>query len=141
MRDVGFLKADRRTLVEMAAATAGATFLCLSIVPIDDLGAISTAVPHENLPLVVLLSLLVSYTVVFAAGFAGEDRRHATSGPLQHPLTETVIAYLAALIVAGLFLWTFGRIGAQSTPGEIYAKTVLLAFPASMASAAGRLAV
>ncbi len=141
LRRTGFLDAGDRTRVELAAAVAGATFVCLSIVPVDDLSAIATEVPHENLPLVILLSLVVTYSVVFAAGFAGESRRHASTGPLQHPMTETIIAYVAAVVVSGVILWIFGRVGAESTPGEIYAKTILLAFPASMASAAGRLVV
>ena len=56
-------------------------------------------------------------------------------------MTETLIAYIAAVLVSGATLWLFGRIGTESTPGEIYIKTILLAFPASMAAAAGRLAV
>ena len=62
----------RRTLFELSASAAGALFLCLTVVPVDDLAAITTEVPYRNLPLVILLSLLVTYSVVFAAGFAGE---------------------------------------------------------------------
>ena len=131
----------RRTLIELAASIAGAFFLCLTIVPVDDLSAIATEVPFRNLPLVILLSLLVTYSVVFAAGFAGEARRHAASGLLQTPFAETVVAYVAALLVCLAVLWLFGRIDGESSPLEIYTKTVLLAFPASMAAAAGRLAV
>src|SRR5215211_5179794 len=54
----------RRTLFELAASAAGALFLCLAIVPVDDLAAITTEVPFRNLPLVILLSLLVTYSVV-----------------------------------------------------------------------------
>jgi uncharacterized membrane protein len=93
------------------------------------------------LPLVILLSLLVTYSVVFAAGFAGEAERHRTPGPLQTPFAETVTAYVAAVLVCLIVLWLFGRIDGDSTTVEIYTKTVLLAFPASMAAAAGRLAV
>src|SRR5215213_7096938 len=71
---------ERRTLFEIAASAAGALFLCLAIVPVDDLAAISTEVPFRNLPLVILLSLFVTYSVVFAAGFAGETQRHRTPG-------------------------------------------------------------
>jgi len=52
-----------------------------------------------------------------------------------------VTAYIAALLVSLAVLWLFGRIDGQSAPFEIYTKSVLLAFPASMAAAAGRLAV
>lgn len=131
----------RRTVFELAASVAGALFLCLAIVPVDDLSAITTEVPVRNLPLVIFLSLLVTYSVVFAAGFAGEADRHAAPGPLQSPFAETITAYMAALLVSGAVLWLFGRIDVESAPFEIYAKTVLLAFPASMAAAAGRLAV
>jgi putative integral membrane protein (TIGR02587 family) len=131
----------RRTLFEFAASVAGALFMCLTIVPLDDLSAITTEVPFRNLPLVILLSLLVTYSVVFAAGFAGEADRHRTPGPLQTPFAETVVAYVAALIVCLTVLWLFGRIDQESTAVQVYTKTVLLAFPASMAAAAGRLAV
>ena len=132
---------QRRTHLEFAASIAGSLFLCLAIVPLDDLAPITTEVPFRNLPLVTLLSLLVTYSVVFAAGFAGEADRHRTSGLLQTPFAETVTAYVAALFVSLAVLWLFGRVDQQSAAMEIYAKTVLLAFPASMAAAAGRLAV
>ncbi len=131
----------RRTFLELAASAAGALFMCLAIVPVDDLSAITTEVPFRNLPLVILLSLLVTYSVVFAAGFAGETQRHRTPGLLQTPFAETVTAYIVALLVCLTALWLFGRIGDESPVVEVYTKTVLLAFPASMAAAAGRLAV
>jgi uncharacterized membrane protein len=90
---------------------------------------------------VILLSLLVTYTVVFAAGFVGETQRHRTPGPLQTPFAETVTAYLVALLVCLIVLSLFGRIDEGSAWVEVYTKTVLLAFPASMTAAAGRLAV
>ena len=46
-----------------------------------------------------------------------------------------------ALLVCLAVLWLFGRIDGDSTAIVIYTKTVLLAFPASMAAAAGRIAV
>jgi putative integral membrane protein (TIGR02587 family) len=131
----------RRTLFDLAASAVGALFLCLAIVPVDDLTAITTEVPFRNLPLVILLSLLVTYSAGFVAGFAGETQRHRTPGPLQTPFAETVIAYLVALLVCLTVLWLFGRIDKESALIEVYSNTVLLAFPASMAAAAGRLAV
>ncbi|HEX2280832.1 MAG TPA: DUF2391 family protein [Thermomicrobiales bacterium] len=131
----------QRTILELAASAAGALFMCLAIVPLDDLTTIATEVPFRNLPLVILLSLLVTYSVVFAAGFAGETHRHRTAGPLQIPFAETVSAYLVALLVCIAVLWLFGRIDEDSTAIVIYTKAVLLAFPASMAAAAGRIAV
>jgi uncharacterized membrane protein len=93
------------------------------------------------LPWIVLLSLVVSYVIVYAAGFAGESRRQRWRGALDHPITETILAYIVAVCVAWGCLMIFGRVALDSPFAEIYAKTVLLAFPASMAAAAGRLAV
>lgn len=131
----------RRTILDLFATVAGALFLCVAVVPLDDLGPIATEVPARNLPLVIVLSLLVTYSVVFAAGFSGEAKRHASPGPLQSPFGETLIAYVAAAAVALAALWFFGRIDSGTSLFEIYTKTVLLAFPASTAAAAGRLAV
>lgn len=128
-------------LLELVAASAGALFISFTIVPVDDLNAIATEIPARNLPLVILLSLLVSYSVVYAAGFEGERARHVARNPLQQPLVETVLAYLVALCISLITLWLFDRISRDSAFLEVYTKTVLLAFPASMAAAAGRLAV
>lgn len=140
-RTHGQLSETQRKLFELAASVAGALFLCLAIVPVGDLNDIATATPLTHLPLVILLSLLVSYSVVFAAGFSGERKRHTRTGPGLNAFSETVIAYCIALIVAFGVLWIFGRINANMMWLEIYTKTVLLAFPASMAASAGRLAV
>src|SRR5215207_6152663 len=123
---LGWHDGRRRTLFELAAAAASALFLCLAIVPVDDLAAITTEVPFRNLPLVILLSLLVTYSVVFAAGFAGETRRHRTPGLLQTPFAETITAYLVALFVCLILLWLFGRIDKATSGAEMYNKTVLL---------------
>ena len=141
MRIHGRLADVQRKLFELAAAFAGALFLCLAIVPVGDLNDIATATPLTHLPLVILLSLLVSYSVVFAAGFSGERKRHARTAPGLNAFSETVVAYCVALVVAFSVLWIFGRIGANMAWLEMYTKTVLLAFPASMAASAGRLAV
>jgi putative integral membrane protein (TIGR02587 family) len=141
LRQTGLLRSIHKIWIEIAAAIAGAGFLCLSIVPLDDLSAIAANVPLGNLPWIVMLSLVVSYVIVYAAGFAGESKRQRRRGAFNHPITETILAYIVAFIVAWGCLMIFGRIAIDSPVTEVYAKTVLLTFPASMAAAAGRLAV
>ena len=130
-----------RRLLEAGAALAGALFVSIAIVPTDDLSAITTEVPVRNLPLVILLSLLVTYTVVFAAGFSGERHRHVAARSPRHPISDTIVDYLLAFAVALFVLWLFGRVDGTVAPIVIYAKAVLLAFPAAMCAAAGRLSV
>ena len=48
-----------------------------------------TEVPLRNLPWVIVLSILFSYMVVFAAGFDGERKRHASTGACNIPLPRT----------------------------------------------------
>jgi putative integral membrane protein (TIGR02587 family) len=126
---------------ELGAAAAGALFVCMAIVPGDELNDIATEVPVWNLPLVVVLSLLVSYIVVFAAGFSGEPQRRRSTGPMQHPVLETGGAYGMALIVALASLWLFGHVERETDALLILEKTVLLGFPAAIGAAAGRIAI
>lgn len=131
----------RRTALEFAATAAGALFLAMSIAPMDDLNAMATEIDLDRLPFVAVLTLVASYLVVFAAGFNGESSRWATIGPLQHPIVETFAAYVVAIAAAWFTLWLFGRVDSSTAPLVVYMKTILLAFPASLGAAAGRLAV
>lgn len=130
----------RRTAHELGAAAAGALFICMAIVPGDELTDIATEVPLRNLPLVILLSLLFSYVVVFAAGFKGQRKRRVDLGPLQNPFAETVSAYVVAVVVSWFALQFFGHVGFHTPALVVFMKSVLLAFPASVGAAAGRLA-
>jgi putative integral membrane protein (TIGR02587 family) len=131
----------RLSLHEFGAALAGALFICLAIVPGDELDDIATAVPRSNLWLVAVLSLLVSYVVVFASDFAGEARRRTSSGLLQHPVVETVSAFAMALVAAAVALYLFGHVDSATPPMLLVTKIVLLGFPAAVGAAAGRLAI
>jgi putative integral membrane protein (TIGR02587 family) len=135
------LQGWRLTARELGAALAGALFVCLAIVPGDELNDIATEVPFRNLSLVIALSILMSYIIVFAADFSGEPRRRTTSGPLQHPMVETLSAYVVGLAAALVSLLLFGHVDPDTARELILAKTVLLGFPAAVGAAAGRLAV
>ncbi|MFN8592942.1 MAG: DUF2391 family protein [Thermomicrobiales bacterium] len=131
----------RHSVLEFLAAGAGAMFLGMAIAPVDDFSEVITEVPVSQLPLVILLSLATSYAIVFAVGFSGQRRRRNNPGPLQHPVVETLTAYVIAILVAWFVLWLFERVNGDMAPLVIYAKVVLLAFPLAMGAAAGRLAV
>ena len=66
--------------------------------------------------LVVLVgaSLLVTYAIVFAAGFSDDERRRAQAGVLQRPLTDTGMAYLVSLAISAALLWFFGNLPGQA---------------------------
>lgn len=132
--------AARAVALDLGAAFAGALFLSISIAPTDEAPTLATAIPAVSLPLVILFSLAVTYGIVFAAGFGGEERRLAAPGPIQHPLTETVAAYVVSLVTAAGLLALFGQIDQETDWSLIYSQVVILGLPAAIGGAAGRLA-
>jgi len=127
------------TVRDLAAATIGALFVALSVAPTDEIPLIASTMNPEWLLLVLGASLLVTYAIVFVAGFARQDERHAHEGLFQRPFTETVAAYLVALLVSVLLLWVFQR--GTSPWTDLLDRALVLGFPAAIGGAAGRLAV
>jgi putative integral membrane protein (TIGR02587 family) len=129
------------TIIDLGAAAVGAVFFALNIAPTDEVPMIASAIGPIGLLLLVPFSLLVTYLIVFAAGFTGAEARHSQRGVLQHPLTETLAAYIVALAMAGLLLMLFQRVDAAHTWVEVLTEVVVLGLPAAVGGAAGRLAV
>jgi putative integral membrane protein (TIGR02587 family) len=127
------------TVRDLAAAMIGAMFVALSIAPTDEIPLIASTMNPEWLLVVLGASLLATYAIVFVAGFARQDERHAHEGLFQRPFTETVAAYLVALLVSVLLLWVFQR--GTSPWTDLLDRALVLGFPAAIGGAAGRLAV
>ena len=131
----------RATLLDLGAAFAGALFVSLNIAPTEEVPMLATEVPTLSLPAIVLFSLLLTYAIVFVADFAGQERRVASVGLFQRPVTETVAAYLVSLATCAAILWLFRQIDPGTDPFVAYAQVLILGLPASIGAAAGRLAV
>ena len=127
------------TLSDLGATTLGAAFIALSIAPTDEVPMIASAMSPLWLLALMGMTLLASYAIVFAADFRGQEERHRQEGPFQRAITETVLSYLVALLVAALLLWLFQR--GTHPWNDLLARTVVLGFPAAVGGAAGRLAV
>jgi len=127
------------TLADLGATVVGAVFISLSIAPTDEVPMIASAMTPIWLLAMMAASLLVSYAIVFVAGFSRQDQRHVQEGPFQHPITETVVCYLLALVTALVLLCIFQR-GLQPWP-DLLARVVVLGLPAAIGGAAGRLAI
>ena len=87
----------------------------------------------------VVLSLVATYLIVFVADFADQESRHAQEGALQHPVTETVAAYVTTLVVAFVLLALFDNL--DGGPVTMLTETIVLALPAGVGGAAGRVVV
>jgi putative integral membrane protein (TIGR02587 family) len=128
-------------VLDLGAAFTGALFLSLSIAPTEEVLMLATEVPPLYLALVMLFSLALTYGIVFEAEFRGRERRRQTPGPFQRPATETVLAYLAALVTCVGVLGLYGQIDVGDDWFVVYSQVVVLGLPAAIGAAAGRLAV
>lgn len=127
------------TLADLGATAIGAVFISISIAPTDEVPMIASAMGQGWLLLFMGASLVISYAIVFVAGFSGQERRAAQEGIFQHPLTETMACYVVALVVAATMLWVFRR---GVDPGtDALTRVVILGLPAAVGGAAGRLAL
>lgn len=133
---------DRRlnaTLSDMGATMLGAVIVSASIAPTDEIPMLDAQMDAHWVLALLGASLVISYVVVFVAGFAGERQRRAQQGWLQHPITETVACYLVSLACAVALLWAFHR--TEGSTALTLSHAVVLGLPASIGGAAGRLAV
>jgi putative integral membrane protein (TIGR02587 family) len=129
------------TVVDLGATAIGAMFVCSAIAPTDEIPMLSGGTSPAWLLVVMAFSLVVSYCVVFVSGFANEKQRRAQQGVLQRPATETMAAYLVALMVAALMLVVFKRVDLAEAWHIWLPDVLLLGLPAAVGGAAGRLAV
>ena len=130
------LSADIR---DLSLTVVGGLFVAISIAPTEEVVMIAnqTSLPHWIM--MVLLSLGLSYAMIFLAGFKGQGRRIRQQGLVQHPLVETIITYGLSLVVALVLLWFLGFIRGSDTPQAILAMMVVLGLPLSLGGAGARM--
>ncbi|MDQ3106801.1 MAG: TIGR02587 family membrane protein [Actinomycetota bacterium] len=137
----GGKSAFEATIADVGATLLGAVFVASAIAPTDEVPLITTAMRAPWILAIVGLSLLVSYAIVFEAGFADQEQRKAQDGYIQHPVTETLFCYLLALLAALAMLWFFQRWEPGDPLDLVLQQTLVLGLPAAIGGAAGRLAV
>lgn len=129
------------TLVDVGATLLGAVFIAFNIAPTDEVPLLTAAMSPAWICAVVGVSLLVSYGIVFAAGFGSQEDRRRSAGVIQHPITETLFCYLLALVAAAFMLWFFQRWEPGDPFDMVLHQTIVLGLPAAVGGAAGRLVV
>lgn len=131
----------RATLTDLGATVIGAVFVAFNIAPTDEIPMISSAMGPVWTAALMAASLLISYWIVFESGFSSEEQRRNQPGVLQHPVTETMVAYVIALATGALMLWFFQRFSSGEPWSAKLGYVVVLGLPAAVGGAAGRLAV
>ncbi len=126
-------------LADLTASFTGSVFVAFSIAPTDEVPMLSAPMTPFALGVVVATSLLVSYLIVFVAGFGDQKKRKSSDLILQQPAVETALCYLVSLIAAGGLLLYFGRLDGHDPFTLWITQIVVLGLPATVGGAAGRL--
>ena len=129
------------TFSDIGSTLIGAIIIAFNIAPTDEIPTIAAAVNGLWLLAVMAASLLVSYAIVFAAGFTNQQKRNQQKGLFQHPYSETLISYLVSLLAAGMMLVFFGKLHWQDPWHLWLSYSIILGLPATIGGAAGRLAI
>lgn len=139
----GLSKNDRinETVADVGATIIGAIVIAFNIAPTDEVVMLAAAITSPWLITMIIMSIIISYAIVFEAGFADEQQRKQQKGVCQHPYSETLLSYLVALLAAAFMLWFFQQLD-FSDPWQMWLSyTIILGLPAAIGGAAGRLAV
>ncbi|WP_198648939.1 TIGR02587 family membrane protein [Cyanothece sp. BG0011] len=129
------------TLADISASFLGAMIVAFSIAPTDEVRVLAVSASPPWLIVIIMSSLLISYMIVFAAGFTDQAKRRKQRGLFQTPEAETVISYLIALFMSGLMLLFFQQLN-FNMPWFLWLQyTIILGLPAAIGGAAGRIAI
>ena len=124
-------------LNDVGATAVGSALIGLGVAPTDEVLQLGSELDYIHLAAIIVLSLLLSYGIVFASGFdKGEGQ-----GPFHHSLTETVLSYFVSLLVAGALLYLLDVIHSGTPIHLIFSMVIVLALPATIGGAAGRLVI
>jgi putative integral membrane protein (TIGR02587 family) len=129
------------TLADIGATLIGATIIAFNIAPTDEVPMLNAAASPPSLLAIIAASVLISYAIVFEAGFTTEPKRRQQQGLFQRPISETVFSYLVSLVAAAFMLFFFHRLSFND-PWTVWLNyTLILGLPATIGGAAGRLAI
>lgn len=129
------------TVADLIAATIGSLFVAFSIAPTDEIDMLAASASSGWLLIMMLASLLISYSIVFASKITNYQNRLQQSGIFQSPKSETIMSYLVSLLTGVLIMWFFHKL-TFSDPWFMWLRHgIVLGLPACIGGAAGRLAV
>ena len=122
-------------LSDTGATAIGCIFIGFSIAPTEEVPMLAASMDFVHMLMLVAFTLLLGYGIVFESGF---DRQQST-GLFQRPITETVLAYLISVAISLIVLFFFDQIEFGDPLRLVVAETLVIALPATVGGAAGRL--
>jgi putative integral membrane protein (TIGR02587 family) len=124
-------------VLDIGVTTAGGLFLCFGIVPTDEVPLLAAELDETHLFLLMLAALIVSYIIVFATR---ADMPRPDSA-LHRGVPETIVSYVVSLFVAVVTLFLLGRLEFHDPLAWNASLAIVLAFPATIGGAAGRVVI
>ena len=129
------------TLADLGATLIGAIVIAFNIAPTYEVSMLAAAISPPWIFILIAASLVISYAIVFQAGFSDQKKRRQQKGIFQRPLSETTISYLVSLLASALMLLFFQKV-TFADPWRMWLEhTLVLGLPATIGGAAGRLAI
>ncbi|MCC5641877.1 TIGR02587 family membrane protein [Nostoc sp. CHAB 5824] len=129
------------TFADVGGTLIGATIIAFNIAPTDEIPMLAAAASPPWQLAMIATSLLISYGIVFQAGFSDQQKRRQQKGIFQRPLSETIMSYLVSLLAAVFMLWFFQKLTFGDPWTMWLDHTLMLGLPATIGGAAGRLAI
>lgn len=121
---------------ELSLTAGGAMILAFTLAPILEIPVLAATGDFWHELSVVAFSMIITYVIGYKSGLPS-----ATAGDqkdLLWSVTDTLMAYAVALVIAGLSLYLFDRITLDGNPGHILSQIVILGLPVTIGGAAGR---
>ncbi len=128
-------------LLTLGAGVSGGILIGFSIAPTEEVPTLANELDYFHELALIALTLAITYLIVFESGFSpnsgsGEDEQE--HWPFRNPITETVLGYIIALLVAFVALYLFSQIKAGDPFPDIVSKVLVLGTPTAIGGAAGR---
>ena len=129
------------TFADVGGTLIGATIIAFNIAPTDEIPMLAAAASPPWQLAMIATSLLISYSIVFQAGFSNQQKRKQQKGIFQRPSSETIMSYLVSLLAGAFMLWFFQKLTLNDPWTMWLDHTLMLGLPATIGGAAGRLAI
>jgi len=137
-RKMGRLQA---ILLTLGAGISGGILIGFSIAPTEEVPTLANELDYFHELALIALTLAITYLIVFESGFSpnsGSGEGEQEHWPFRNPITETVLGYIIALLVAFVALYLFSQINAGDPFPDVVSKVLVLGTPTAIGGAAGR---
>jgi putative integral membrane protein (TIGR02587 family) len=136
----GNKQTGQRTVTQrIAVHSLGAVFVAGGISPTQEIELLTVYMGRIRMPVLVVLSVLIAYLVLYELDLAGQDRR--LRGRKQHwQVGHAVLAYAVAVAVGTGLLAAFGHFDGTPLPVMVQ-MIVIVSFPSAIGASAAQVVI